>query len=104
MFRGSSEPSTDQSENLLPLNPCQATPAAIVLPLGFLTLHRTLQAPKHWEIHLKRLKKVANTDCVLSPFQGRKQGRRFKGGKTTAQGADSAVCGGGAVPTLHFAC
>ena len=103
MFRGSSQPSTDQSENLLPLNACQAPPAAIVLPLGFPTLRRALQAPKHWEIHLKHLKKVANADCALSPFQGGRQGRRFKGSKATAQGADSAVCGAGAVPSLHFA-
>lgn len=102
MFRGSSEPSSDQSENLLPLNLCQATPAAIVLPLGFLTLHRALQALKQWEIHLKHLKKVANADYALSPFQGGSQGRRFKSSKTTAQGADSAVCGAGAVSSLHF--
>jgi len=55
MFRGSSEPSSDQSENLLPLNLCQATPAAIAPPLGSLTLRRALQAPKHRESHLQHL-------------------------------------------------
>lgn len=98
MFRGSSEPSHDQAENLLPLNLCQATAAAIVLPLGFLTLHRALQALKHREINLKHLKKVANADYPLSKEEG-----RLKGGKTTAQDADSAVCGAGTVPSLHFA-
>lgn len=77
-FRGSSEPSTNQSENLLPLNPCQATPVAIVFPLGFLALHRGLQTPKHWEFLLKPLKKIANADCALSPSQGGRQARRFK--------------------------
>lgn len=103
MFRDSSEPSTDQTENLLPLIPCQATPAAIVLPRGFLTLHRDLQAPKHGEINLKNLKKAANADGALSLFQGGRPGRTFKSSKTAARGADSAVCWAGAVPSLNFA-
>lgn len=87
-FRGSSEPSTNQSENLLPLNLCQATPVAIVLPLDFLVLHRGLQTPKHREFHLKPLKKMANADCALSSSQGGRQARRFKGSTRCSQSAE----------------
>lgn len=83
-------------ENLLFLNWCHAPPAAIVLSLGFLTLHRALQAPKHWEIPPKHLKKV----LYVCPSQGGRQ--RLKGSETTARGYDSALLAVSSCPEPAF--
>lgn len=61
---------------------------AIVLPLDFLALYRGLQTPKHWEFHLKPFKETANADCALSPSQGGRQARRFKGSTRCSQSVE----------------